>query len=241
MTMEQSKTNLTTALVDFLREQISSGEIAPGDKLPSENSLMSSRSVSRTVVREAILRLQAEGLVHTRRGSGSFALTPPRDESDSPSGHLPRTLEERRHLLEFRMGFESQSAAKAAEKLTKGALAEMDFALSAFRASGGNASETMSCDYEFHLAVARASGNPYAVQTLRAFGPAMIAMPRQRFDAPAEELSPRLAQVAEEHEAIREAIAAGDQMMAATFMRAHLSNSIRRLERESGLAPKNFK
>ncbi|WP_313811365.1 FadR/GntR family transcriptional regulator [Glutamicibacter sp.] len=238
--MQQTKTNLTTALVDFLREQISSGEIAPGDKLPSENSLMTSRSVSRTVVREAILRLQAEGLVHTRRGAGSFALTPPRDDSESPSGHVPRTLQERRHLLEFRMGFESQSAAKAAENLPPGALADMDFALNAFRASGGNASETMNCDYEFHLAVARASGNPYAVQTLQSFGPAMIAMPRQRFDMPTDELSPRLARVAEEHEAIREAIATGDQVLAAAFMRAHLSNSIRRLEHESGLTPKTF-
>ena len=238
--MQNTKTNLTATLVEYLRDLISTGQIGPGEKLPSENTLIAQHGVSRTVVREAIMRLQAEGLVYTRRGSGSFALTPPRDESDAPTGKVPRTLDERRQLLEFRMGFEAQAAAAAARQLPQGALADMDFALSAFRASGGNASQTMSCDYEFHLAIARATSNPYFVQAIEMFGPAMITMPRQRFDAPAGQLTPRLQQVAEEHEAVREAIAAGDQMLAASCMRLHLANSIKRLERESGITRKSF-
>jgi len=238
--MQKSKTNRTATLVEFLRELISTGQIAPGDKLPSENTLIAEHGVSRTVVREAIMRLQAEGLIHTRRGSGSFALTPPRDEADASAGKVPRTLEERRQLLEFRMGFESQAASAAARHLPQGALADMDFALAAFRASGGNASQTMSCDYKFHLAIARASSNPYLVQAIETFGPAMITMPRQRFDEPEGQLTPRLRQVAEEHESIREAIAAGDQLLAASCMRLHLANSIKRLERESGISHKSF-
>ncbi len=232
--------NLTTQLVEFLRELISSGQIAPGDKLPSENTLIAQHGVSRTVVREAILRLQAEGLLYTRRGAGSFALTPPRDPSESPSGMVPRTLLERRQLLEYRIGIESQAAATAARVNPPGALADMDFALAAFRASEGNASQTMSCDYEFHLAIAKATGNPYFVQAIEMLGPAMITMPRQRFDVNSSEISPRLQQVADEHEAIREAIAAGDQMVASSSMRLHLTNSIKRLERESGASPKKF-
>ncbi|UYQ76988.1 FadR family transcriptional regulator [Glutamicibacter sp. JL.03c] len=238
--MQKSKTNLTSRLVESLREMITDGQIAPGDKLPSENTLIAQHGVSRTVVREAILRLQAEGLIYTRRGAGSFALTPPRDESDSPSGKVPRTLQERRQLLEFRMGVECQGAAAAARRPSSAALADMDFALAAFRASGSNASQTMSCDYEFHLAVAKATANQYVIQALETLGPAMIAMPRQRFDQQSGELSPRLQQVAEEHEAIREAIASGDQLLAASSMRQHLANSIKRLERESGAHPKKF-
>ncbi|MFD1214798.1 winged helix-turn-helix domain-containing protein, partial [Arthrobacter sp. GCM10027362] len=69
--------NLTATLVDELRARIVDGSLAPGEKLPSENTLIAEHGVSRTVVREAITRLQAEGLVHTRRGAGSFVLIPP--------------------------------------------------------------------------------------------------------------------------------------------------------------------
>ncbi|MCW4465668.1 GntR family transcriptional regulator [Glutamicibacter sp. MNS18] len=227
------KPNLTTTLVQYLREQISSGRIAPGEKLPSENTLIAEQGVSRTVVREALTRLQAEGLVHTRRGAGSFALTPPaRDESGRPP--MPRTLAERRQLIEFRMGFESQAAALAASHHPAAALAELDSALAAFRAAGPHASRAMSCDYDFHLAVARASGNRYLVQAVEQFGPAMIAMPRERFELSDDAADPRLGQVAAEHETIRNAIAATDPLAAAAAMRVHLANSLHRLEHETG-------
>ena len=62
--------NLTADLAADLRTRIVDGVIQPGDKLPSENSLMGEFGVSRTVVRSALTRLQAEGLVETERGLG---------------------------------------------------------------------------------------------------------------------------------------------------------------------------
>ncbi|MGP9608265.1 FadR/GntR family transcriptional regulator [Glutamicibacter sp. 287] len=236
--MESMKPNLTTTLVEHLRERISSGAIAPGDKLPSENTLIADHGVSRTVVREAITRLQAEGLVHTRRGAGSFALTPPAEDA-STQARVPRTLAERRQLIEFRMGIESEAAARAASRSASANLTDMDSALAAFRAAGPNAAQAMSCDYEFHLAVSRASANPYFVQAVELFGPAMIAMPRQRFEIPDGKLAPRLERVAEEHEAIRAAIASGNQLSASAAMRLHLANSLHRLDLESGIPEGN--
>ncbi|HYH76441.1 MAG TPA: winged helix-turn-helix domain-containing protein, partial [Arthrobacter sp.] len=78
--------NLTADLAADLRTRIVDGVIQPGDKLPSENSLMGEFGVSRTVVRSALTRLQAEGLVETERGRGSFALTPPDDGPRSAPG-----------------------------------------------------------------------------------------------------------------------------------------------------------
>lgn len=230
------KPNLTVSLVEHLREQISSGSIAPGDKLPSENSLIAEHSVSRTVVREALTRLQVEGLVHTRRGAGSFALTPPAPETGAQA-RVPRTLAERRQLLEFRIGLESEAAAAAAVAGNADTLPALDAALAAFRKAGTNASRSMSCDFEFHATVAASSQNPYFLDAVRHLGPAMIAMPRQRLDSTESVLLPRLEQVAEEHLAIRNAIASGNAMAAAAAMRVHLANSLHRLQVEAGVSP----
>lgn len=227
------KPNLASSLVEHLRERISTGDIAAGEKLPSENTLIASHGVSRTVVREAITRLQAEGLIYTRRGAGSFALTPPPETQTEAQSNVPRTLEERRQLIEFRLGFETEAAASAALKSTEQDLSAMDAALQGFEASMGNASVSMSCDYEFHLAIARATGNPYFTQAVQNFGPAMIAMPRRRLDSTESIDHARLDSVAAEHRAIHHAITAGNPQLAASAMRIHLSNSISRLQAEA--------
>lgn len=231
------KPNLSTSLVEHLREQISSGEIAAGDKLPSENTLIAEHSVSRTVVREAIARLQAEGLIYTRRGAGSFVLTPPPTAEPSPKILIPRTVDERRQLIEYRMGFESEAAACAARRHSPKYLHAMDEALRGFEASLGNASASMSCDYEFHWSIAKASENPYFAQAVEQFGPSMIVMPRGRLTTVSTITNDRLSSVMAEHRAVRDAIASGDPQTAAAAMRMHLSNSIQRLQSEAGLDP----
>ena len=109
--------NLTADLAADLRNRIVDGVIQPGEKLPSENTLISEFGVSRTVVRAALTRLQAEGLVETERGRGSFALTPP---ADGPPARRERgrwpAMEDRLHLLDFRIGVETEAAALAAAR-----------------------------------------------------------------------------------------------------------------------------
>src|SRR5260221_3340126 len=68
--------SLAEAVVEYRKERIASNALRPGDKLPTESELMETLGVSRTVVREAISRLQAEALIETRHGIGSFLLKP---------------------------------------------------------------------------------------------------------------------------------------------------------------------
>ena len=63
---------LAHALVERLSAEILSGRLAPGARLPTEQDLIATTGVSRTVVREAIAALRAEGLVLTRQGAGAF-------------------------------------------------------------------------------------------------------------------------------------------------------------------------
>ena len=63
---------LSRVLFEQLAEQIKSGRFAPGARLPTEEALTRTARVSRTVVREAVAALRAEGLVVTRQGVGAF-------------------------------------------------------------------------------------------------------------------------------------------------------------------------
>ena len=125
----------TEELVAVLRRAVVEGRIAPGEKLPSENELIAAHGVSRTVVREAITALRAEGLVRTRRGAGSYVLTPPAEPSAGWPGRPVRTLKERQSLLELRTGIEAEAAGLAASRRAPEDLAAMRDALESFRSA----------------------------------------------------------------------------------------------------------
>lgn len=221
--------NLTADLAADLRTRIVDGQIQPGEKLPSENTLISEFGVSRTVVRAALTRLQAEGLVETERGRGSFALTPPHE--GTTAGTRPViSIVDRLHLLEFRMGVEAEAAALAARNHSDRQLKALQKALEDFTASVEHPAHAMKSDYEFHLAVASASGNPFYSDCLISLGQTMIAMPRTRLMTGVEHYArDHFDQVVHEHASIYAAIAEGDGASAAAAMRSHLANSRRRL------------
>ncbi|NUL46890.1 FadR family transcriptional regulator [Cellulosimicrobium funkei] len=226
-------TTRTETLVDHLRRRIVGGELAPGHRLPSENRLVAEHGVSRTVVREAILRLQAEGLVHTRRGSGSFVLTPPSEHDGGapvPRAAPASTVAERLDLIDYRVAIEAEAAALAAVRRSQALAeavqrAERAFAERAAAEVPGQPAELLGLDFAFHRAVAEASGSALLLQAVDALGPAMIAMPRERLSAAGD----RATVVAAEHAAVAAAVVQGDAQGAAAAMRTHLRNSARRL------------
>src|SRR5690242_6839329 len=71
-----SRTDTVTQLADALEQAILSGELKPGDLLPSEREISSQRGVSRSVVREALGRLASLGLVRSVHGSGTRVEAP---------------------------------------------------------------------------------------------------------------------------------------------------------------------
>ncbi|MEU4385945.1 FCD domain-containing protein [Promicromonospora sp. NPDC023805] len=220
---------LSGTLVESLRTRIVNGDIAPGEKLPSEPRLATEHGVSRTVVREAIARLNLEGLVHTRRGSGSYALTPPADDADG-APPLARSLADRLALVEYRLALEAEAAALAATRRTSAQLAALADRLGSLASSDGHPATAMQHDFAFHRLVAEAAGNRFLLEALDRLGPQMIAMPRGRLD---RHDGGRFTAVVQEHRAVLAALESQDPLAAAAAMRVHLAGSRRRLLEES--------
>jgi DNA-binding FadR family transcriptional regulator len=228
---------LAHELVAVLGERIRDGRLAPGDKLPTEAAIMAESGVSRTVVREAISRLQAAGLVETRHGIGTFVIGPGDGTAFRITPEQLATLRDVIAVLELRIGIETEAAGLAAQRRTDDNLQRMRAALAAFGAAIEAGQSAVAADFQFHHEIAKATQNVHFGDLLGTLG--MQIIPRARLE-PAEALSPErlayLRRVHGEHESICDAIAAGDAEAARAAMRTHLSNSRERRRRAASVA-----
>ena len=226
--------SLAHEVMNDLMAKIRNGLYKPGEKLPTEPEVMAEQGVSRTVVREAISRLQAAGLVETRHGVGTFVL---------PATSLPAhpldfstvvTIRDVLAMLELRISLETEAAGLAAVRRTDEQLERMYQAVQAFE-DGVNRGETsVEADYQFHLQIALATHNKYFEDFYRHLGTATI--PRTRLDTSqfsAEPGQSYLYRTNREHENILDAIARQDPQAASAAMRMHLTNSRERLKKAS--------
>ena len=224
--------SLALDLVERLSTEIAQGQWPAGQKLPTESAIMARFGVSRTVVREAISRLQAGGLVDTRHGVGTFVRTPDASPPFKVSPEQLGTLREVIALLEFRISVETEAAALAAVRRQDENLGEMRQALDEFSQAVEEGRDAVAADFRFHGEVARATQNHHFMDLMKSLGLGVI--PRARLEHPAP-LSPErqayLRRVNQEHESIYNAIAAQDVEAARAAMRTHLANSRERLRR----------
>jgi DNA-binding FadR family transcriptional regulator len=208
-------------------EQIVSGGLREGDKLPSEHQICRMFGVSRPTVREALMRLHADGLVTTRQGSGTFVQRRPSDQlvrladASDIAGML--------RCLEVRIGLEGQAASLAARRRTPEQMARLAEALSALRASFEDGSVPAVADFAFHHAVAGASGNALFADVLETLGETIQRGMSVALSITRAGSRERARRVIEEHEAIVEAIAREDAEAADLAMRYHLHRSRQRV------------
>jgi DNA-binding FadR family transcriptional regulator len=219
-------------IVTSFAGKIHEGLIKPGDKLPSESEIVESFDVSRTVVREALSKLQASGLVETRHGIGTFALTAPELSNFKITNADFSAIAEVIAVLELRISLETEAAGLAAQRRTEADLQAMEDALKSFSDAVGQDNQAVPSDFSFHMAIARATGNRHFADLMTYLGTMII--PRARVDTP--KLAPEsnqvfLQHVNNDHENIFNAIHSQDADAARAAMRTHLSNSRDRLRR----------
>jgi len=223
---------LAHALVDDLGEKIRNQQLRPGDKLPTESAIMQVYGVSRTVVREALSKLQAAGLVETHHGVGTFVLQPSQSRTAGMfrlEGSDIATTVDVLAVLELRISLETETAGLAALRRTDEQLKGLREALDEFEANVAAGGDTVKPDLRFHLLIAQATGNPYFADIMGHLGASLIPRTRVRAIRNHDRRGEYLVHVNREHEEIFAAIARRDPDSARAAMRIHLTNSRERL------------
>jgi GntR family transcriptional repressor for pyruvate dehydrogenase complex len=221
---------LSTVVAESLSEKISSGRLQPGVQLPTEAELCAEYDVSRTVIREAVARLRSEGMVIPHQGRGMFVSEAPLPRNFSIPEAALKALPETVSLLELRLSVEAEAAGLCAERRTDEEARAIRSLMEQVDAQHENpATVQIHYDYDFHLAIAKATRNEFIHAFLSYLRP-MIVPRFQLGDVVAEEVKDSYyARIHAEHEKIVRAIEKRDSRAAREAMRKHLYSSLERV------------
>lgn len=219
---------LSDQLYGQILDQIVSGMLKEGQRLPPEKDISAMFGVSRPVVRDALLRLRADGLLQTRQGSGTYVMRRPADRlmEFATTAELAVFL----RCLEARMPLEAACARYAAERRTSGQLARIQQAHERLRTDIEKSGHiTPESDLAFHAAIAVASGNEFFSDLLQHIHEAVQGFMHLSLNLTRTSSRERVQQVLNEHTFILEAIQAHEPEEAETSMRFHIGQSRRRV------------
>lgn len=220
---------LSRGLFEQLAEQIKSGKLAPGSRLPTEEALTRAARVSRTVVREAVAALRAEGLVITRQGVGAFVSAEPQRAPFRIEPERMKSIADVLNVMELRLGVEIESAGIAAERASRTQVRAIAAALEGIERAAAAGKSAVDEDLAFHRAIAQATGNPEFPRFLQFIGRHLI--PRRIVSGLPERMGGQqayLSLIQEEHCRIYEAIRDRQAGAAREAMRRHLTRSLER-------------
>lgn len=208
---------------------ITDGGLGEGDRLPGETELATRFGISRPLIRQALSRLQAAGVVDVRWGAGSFVRDGQLRREEWDSASAMQSLNDVRHLFELRAALEGDAAALAAERRTPDSLDAIERAADAMETALRTGAVGHEADMAFHFAVAAASANPMFERMLHALRRSLIFSMGLARSLALTHPTERVRAVQDEHIAIAQAIRDADAPIARTMMQAHLRNSCQRL------------
>jgi len=219
---------LSDRLASLLAEQIETGKLAPGERLPTEPELVRIHGVSRTVVREAVSQLKSRSLLISRQGSGVFVSAEPTSQPLAFDPAVLGSMASVVQVVEVRRALEGEIAALAAVRARRPdimAIRQARDAIDLATAAGGDG---VNEDLAFHRSIAQASGNPQFTLLLGFLEQYLRDAVRVTRDN--EERHAGFAdQVRAEHDAIFIAIEAGDPVAARAAATEHMVQAARRL------------
>jgi GntR family transcriptional repressor for pyruvate dehydrogenase complex len=219
-----TRTSISEEIAKQIIKLISTGELQPGQRLPSERDLCEQFGASRSSLREALRCLSIVGVLNARVGDGTSVA------ADGET-FLRRIVEWRliteRHdvenLMEVRIALEGVSAANAALRASEEDIRKFQDLLAKMKLAAKDARKFAVLDVEFHIALARASGNALVYDLVSMVRNHLVRVLPKVLQLPnAMPLSTR------EHAAIVAAIGRRDAEAARAAMHAHLEAVLRR-------------
>ncbi|HEV7257189.1 MAG TPA: FadR/GntR family transcriptional regulator [Bosea sp. (in: a-proteobacteria)] len=222
--LQPDKQRLTEAVTQFVIDRVAERVFRPGDSLPSEADLAKRLNVSKPVVREALGRLSALGIVQIQQGKPTTV----KGLSVAPLDQFLRlavrvTDNGLREAVELRRAIEVEVASLAAERASPMQLEPVEAALEKMRANiDGDFERWLQGDLAFHVSLARCSGNALLEHLVNALAETIKFT--QRALGLQRDLRDPSATVAR-HQAIVDAIRARDPAAARAAMTAHFAVS----------------
>jgi len=148
------------ATVRSILDMIDAEGYSAGTRIPGERALAKQFGVSRVVIREAEIYLEAIGRLSIKGGSGAYVLEQPNAKDSS----LPSVTAF--GLTQTRLLFESECAALAATVITDNQITELEATVEVMANAPSDSPEGHKADHNFHLLIAKATGNEANVAVL---------------------------------------------------------------------------
>jgi GntR family transcriptional repressor for pyruvate dehydrogenase complex len=218
---------LSDQLYGQILDQIVSGRLNEGDRLPPEKEICEMFGVSRPVVRDALLQLRADGLVQSRQGSGTYVQRRPanRLKEFGNTADLARYM----RCLEVRRPLEAAAARFAAERRTSSQLLKIEEIHSHLEKDAEAGYITPANDSAFHMAIANATGNEYFSDVLRPIQDSISSFMEVTSNLTRTGSHERILQVLSEHTNVLEAIRSQEPEAAKIAMLFHFERIRRRI------------
>jgi len=218
--------SLSEQVTHFLMEEIDKGALGPGDSLPSEAELAARFGVSRTIVREALARLEFEGYISSRRGRKKTVLEQERRNAFRIRKSQYTPQEDLKQLYEFRAVIEEAAASLAARRSSEKDIEDLERCLRDLDQAVINKEDHLPANVEFHQLIARASGNHYLSDFMQFLDDKIweqIEGDRRQINSIGMPLK-----VQKEHIEVFKAISAHDHIKAKKAIRKHIKNAAKR-------------
>jgi len=157
-------------VIEQVKQQIISGSLNPGDRLPSEQELAVQLGVSRPTVRESLRALTSMNIIETRHGEGSFVASLQAKDLVEPLNFLLRVDDDAIHqLFEVRAFIEAGSVRLAAERAKPTDIEQLQDLVDAYADHIDDLDQCVQLDLAFHRRIAESADNPILSNLLDSF------------------------------------------------------------------------
>lgn len=213
------QTSLVDQVVERIRLIIEEGNLKPNDRLPSEPELVNKLKISRTVLREAISRLESIGLLKVKRGLGTFvgdrsglAIT-----TQLISSAMSISTRDLKQVAAFRRDIECACTRRVAKLATNTQIKDLENILIEMNKNIHDLKLKMRYDFNFHLKIIEIGGNELMRNVLEVLQEFVFASMIQTLDQPGIPFPPN-----DQHQAILDAIRDHDEDRAENASKLHM-------------------